>query len=90
MTRACATQAPRCSVVLPTYNRMHTLPRAVASALNQDEPDLELIIVDDGSTDGTRDWLAGLGDPRVRIVAADRNGGPSAARNLGLAAARGP
>ncbi|MFY9992848.1 MAG: glycosyltransferase, partial [Rhodoplanes sp.] len=39
---------PRCSVILPTYNRAKSLPNAVASVLAQDEPDFELIIVDDG------------------------------------------
>jgi cellulose synthase/poly-beta-1,6-N-acetylglucosamine synthase-like glycosyltransferase len=47
----------RCSVVIPTYNRLNVLPRAVASVLAQDEPDFELIIVDD-STDDTPQWLA--------------------------------
>jgi glycosyltransferase involved in cell wall biosynthesis len=84
------TQQPRCSVVLPTYNRLRTLPRAVASVLAQDEGDFELIIIDDGSNDGTADWLAALADPRIRIIRSERNDGPSAARNRGLAAARAP
>lgn len=82
--------SPRCSVILPTYNRIKTLPRAVASVLAQDEPDFELIIVDDASTDGTRDYLATLDDPRIRIVLMERNGGPSVARNAGIAAAAAP
>jgi glycosyltransferase involved in cell wall biosynthesis len=79
-----------CSVILPTYNRMRTLPRAVASALAQDEPNFELIIVDDGSTDGTDEWLRTQTDPRVRVLRSDHNVGPSAARNLGIDAARAP
>src|SRR4051794_37621137 len=63
--------APRCSVILPTYNRLRTLPRAVASVLAQDEPDFELIIVDDASTDGTQRWLATLADPRIRLITCD-------------------
>jgi glycosyltransferase involved in cell wall biosynthesis len=48
----------------------------------------ELIVVDDASRDGTADYLATLADPRIRTIAAERNGGPSVARNLGLKAAR--
>jgi len=81
---------PRCSVILPTYNRLGVLPRAVASVLAQDMPDFELLIVDDCSTDRTSDWLKTQTDPRIRAIAATRNGGPSAARNLGLDAARAP
>ena len=54
---------PRFSVVLPTYNRAGTLPRAVSSVLTQTMGDLELIVIDDGSTDGTADGLTTL-DPR--------------------------
>lgn len=82
--------APRCSVILPTYNRANTLPRAVASVLAQDLQDFELIIVDDGSTDGTRDWLATLRDSRIRLARLEPNQGPSAARNAGIAMAAAP
>jgi glycosyltransferase involved in cell wall biosynthesis len=81
---------PRCSVILPTYNRLRVLMRAIASVLAQDMSDFELLIVDDCSTDGTADWLKQQTDPRIRAIAASRNGGPSAARNLGLEAARSP
>jgi glycosyltransferase involved in cell wall biosynthesis len=69
---------------------MRTLPRAVASVLAQDETNFELIVVDDASTDGTEAWLREQTDPRLRVLRSDRNGGPSAARNLGIDAARGP
>jgi glycosyltransferase involved in cell wall biosynthesis len=79
------------SVVLATYDRRACLPRAIASALAQAEPDgrpsFELIIVDDASRDDTADYLATLSDPRIRVIRADRNRGPSGARNIGLAAA---
>ncbi|MBI4274305.1 MAG: glycosyltransferase [Rhizobiales bacterium] len=81
---------PSCSVIVPTYNRMHTLPRAVASVLAQDERDFEIIIVDDASTDDTQVWLDAQSDPRIRVVRSERNLGPSGARNLGLATARAP
>jgi hypothetical protein len=81
---------PQVSVVLPTFDRMRTLPRAVASVLAQDMADFELIVVDDGSTDDTAAWLASQRDPRVRSIAPGRNQGVSTARNLGLAAAQAP
>ncbi len=80
---------PSVSVVLPTYNRAHTLPRAIASVLAQDARDLELLVVDDGSTDDTRQVVGGINDPRLRYLQRPRNGGPAAARNTGLAHARG-
>jgi glycosyltransferase involved in cell wall biosynthesis len=80
---------PDISVVLATYNRRHSLPRAIASVLAQDDANFELIIVDDASTDDTGLYLATLNDPRIRVITAKRNAGPSAARNLGIEAARG-
>jgi glycosyltransferase involved in cell wall biosynthesis len=82
------TDTPDISVVLATYDRRHSLPRAIASVLTQDGVRFELIVVDDASRDGTGDYLATLRDPRIRVISAERNGGPSAARNLGLKAAR--
>jgi len=82
------TGTPDISVVLATYHRRHSLPRAIASVLAQDDVRFELIVVDDASRDGTADYLATLGDPRIRAITAERNGGPGAARNLGLKAAR--
>jgi glycosyltransferase involved in cell wall biosynthesis len=78
---------PDISVVLATYDRRRSLPRAIASVLAQDDVRFELIVVDDASRDGTPDYLATLTDPRIRVIAAERNGGPSAARNLGLKSA---
>lgn len=74
--------------MLATYNRRHVLPRAIASVLAQEGARFELIVVDDASHDGTAEFLASLIDPRIRIIVAQRNGGPSAARNLGLTTAR--
>src|SRR5215831_13069454 len=82
------TGAPDISVVLATYDRRHSLPRAIASVLAQDGVRFELIVVDDASRDETGDYLATLRDPRIRTITAECNGGPSAARNLGLKAAR--
>lgn len=73
----------RASVVIPTYNRAHVLPETLESVLGQTYQDFDVWIVDDGSTDGTREALeAYLGD-RVHYVRQE-NRGPSAARNTGI------
>lgn len=82
------TGRPAISVVVATYNRRARLPRAIASVLAQADAEFELIVVDDASTDDTRTYLASLADPRIRVILAEHNRGPSAARNLGLEAAR--
>lgn len=80
---------PLVSIVLPTFNRAGILPRAIHSVLSQSFRDFELIVVDDGSRDDTRQVVAALRDPRLRYVARDRNGGVAAARNTGVHAATG-
>jgi glycosyltransferase involved in cell wall biosynthesis len=81
---------PRVSIVLPTHNREALLPGALESCLKQTFRDLEVIIVDDGSTDGTATVAARLaaGDPRVKVVTQSNAGLPSAL-NRGFAEARG-
>lgn len=83
--------APLVSVYMPTRNRANLVRRAAASVLAQDRADLELLIVDDASTDATPQVLAELAaaDPRVRVLRMPRRGGAPAARNLALEAARG-
>lgn len=80
--------APLVSVVMPTYERWPLVADAVDSVLSQDLDDLELVVVDDGSTDGTADRLDGR-DRRLTVVR-QPNRGRSAARNVGIAAARAP
>lgn len=75
------------SVVIPTYNRAGLLPRAVDSALAQTVAPSEILIIDDGSTDNTRDVCARWGSP-VRYISTP-NGGVARARNVGIAEARG-
>lgn len=77
------------SVIIPTYNRAPTLPRAINSVLHQDYRNLELIIVDDASTDDTEALVENIKDHRIRYVRHDRNQGACAARNTGIAAAKG-
>lgn len=80
----------RVSVVIPTYQRSALVVEAIESALAQPWPDLEVVVVDDGSTDGTVDALAARygADPRVRVLRKE-NGGTASARNAGLDAATG-
>ncbi|HWG35413.1 MAG TPA: glycosyltransferase family 2 protein [Gemmatimonadaceae bacterium] len=75
------------SVVIPTFNRARILRRAIDSALAQSYERLEVIVVDDGSTDETPDVLRDLG-PRVRAIR-QTNAGPAVARNTAIAHARG-
>jgi glycosyltransferase involved in cell wall biosynthesis len=78
------------SVIIPTYNYAHLLPRALDSALRQQAEDVELIVVNDGSTDHTSELLAGYSAkyPRLHIVEKS-NGGAASARNCGIRFAHG-
>ncbi|MFA5975531.1 MAG: glycosyltransferase family 2 protein [Elusimicrobiota bacterium] len=78
------------SVIIPTFNRAYCLRRAIDSILNQTHRNVEVIVVDDGSTDETRELMrsAYAQEPRVRYVYQE-NAGVSAARNHGLSLARG-
>jgi glycosyltransferase involved in cell wall biosynthesis len=81
---------PEITVVLPTRNRRRLLLRTLSTVRAQRAVDLEVVIVDDGSSDGSAEAVAALGDPRISVVRHERAGGVSAARNAGLAAARAP
>ncbi len=80
---------PKVSVVIPTFNRCGTLRRAVESVLGQTVQDLEIIVADDGSTDGTADTVASFASEGVRYVRLSGNRGGGAARNAGIGVARG-
>jgi glycosyltransferase involved in cell wall biosynthesis len=81
--------APPVSVVIPAYNRAGSIVAAIESVLRQTWTDFELIVVDDGSSDGTLEAAAEVRDPRVRLVANPRNTGAAGARNTGVGEARG-
>jgi glycosyltransferase involved in cell wall biosynthesis len=86
--RATLRSAPLVSVVLPTRDRRDLLPRAIESVQKQSYGNWELLIVDDGSVDGTAEFLAGLAGERLRCFR-HHGAGACAARNVALAQARG-
>ena len=79
---------PHVTIVLPVYNHRNLLPGAIASVLAQTYTDFELVVVNDGSTDGTREYLDGLTDPRIVVVHQENQRLPGAL-NTGFARARG-
>jgi len=80
---------PNVSVILPTYNRASLLPKSIESVLPQSYLNLELIIVDDGSTDCTADLVNKINDSRISYIRHNQNLGAAAARNTGIKNARG-
>src|SRR5260370_16253717 len=78
---------PTVRAIIPAYNAEATLARAIDSCVSQTHPLLEIIVVDDGSTDGTVDIARGYPEP-VRLEC-KTNGGPSSARNHGARVAQG-
>ncbi len=82
---------PLVSILTPVYNAARYLPETLASVRAQTFPDWEHLLVDDGSTDNSRDIAeeAARGDARIRVLRTSCNSGPSAARNYGLDFARG-
>jgi len=78
------------SVVIPTYNRVEYLKKALKSLLNQSYMPNEIIVIDDGSTDGTKEFLMSISKKNKLIkYYFQKNGGPSKARNLGIKNAKG-
>ena len=82
---------PRVSVIVPAYNAAQSIAAAIASAQRQDEPNLEILVIDDGSTDATAAVVRELAraDPRIVTISAETNDGPGAARNRGIERASG-
>jgi glycosyltransferase involved in cell wall biosynthesis len=85
------TASPTVSVVIPTYNRLPRLQRVLAALDTQTYPrrEFEVVVVSDGSTDGTDDYLGGAPSPLDLTFVAQENQGPAAARNRGVETARG-
>lgn len=82
-------QIPKVSVVIPTYNAAEFLPEAIESALAQSHKNLEILVVDDGSTDATPDVVGRYGSHVEYIRMESNGGGPARPRNVGIRAASG-
>src|SRR6202051_554912 len=76
------TQKPLVSAIIATYNRAHSIGEAIESIVRQTYKNIEIIIVDDGSTDATRQKLAEFGQ-RITVIS-QKNAGPAAARTRGI------
>lgn len=77
-------ETPFVSIILPTYNRAATIRRSIDSVLRQTYSNFELLVIDDGSTDGTGDIVRSINDDRIRYIEIDKNMGAAAARNAGV------
>ena len=76
------------SVVIPLYNKEASISQSLQSVLSQEYDDFEVVIVDDGSTDGSVSIVEAMNNPRIRLIKQE-NGGPSRARNTGVKNAKG-
>ena len=80
---------PLVSVVLPTYNRAHLIVKSIETVLEQSYKNLELIVVDDCSTDNTQQRIGSIKDSRVSYIKTEKNRGPACARNKGIKLSKG-
>lgn len=80
---------PKLSFVLPTHNRLEFVGEAIQSLIEQTEKDIEIIVVNDGSTDGTKEFLDtwAVKDPRVKVIHNEKSLGAGKSRNIGAEAA---
>jgi Glycosyltransferases involved in cell wall biogenesis len=76
------------SVVIPLYNKENCIRKTLDSVLAQNYQDFEVVVVDDGSKDGSARIVASMNDPRIKLIT-QNNGGPSSARNRGIKEAKG-
>ncbi len=82
-------QAPLVSIVVPVYNGEMFLAETIDSILAQSYEDWELLLIDDGSTDGSAEIIRGYSDKRIQYVKGERKGNPAGVRNLGISLAKG-
>src|SRR5579859_7346175 len=87
--RESAMNNPEVSVILPTFDRLKYLKKAVDSVISQTYPHWELIIADDGSGDETQTYLKQIRDPRATVIWLPHSGNPAAVRNNAIQKARG-
>lgn len=79
---------PKVSIIIPAYNAVAYLPETLESVFKQTFTDFEVLIIDDGSSDGTVEWASQIADSRVKLIS-QTNQGSSVARNTGITAAQG-
>lgn len=89
MSTLATTRVPDVSIVIAAYNAADTIERSIDSALAQINVTVEVIVADDCSSDQTRERVLSINDPRVQLIALDKNKGPGGARNAAIAAAKG-
>lgn len=77
------------AIIVPLYNKRSTIERTMHSIFSQKMGDFEIVVVDDGSTDGSADLVRAMKDPRLRLIS-QKNAGPGAARNVGANATTAP
>ena len=77
------------SVIIPSYNRENTIKRSIDSVLDQTYKDIEIVVVDDCSSDNTQHIVSMIGDKRIKYVRLDKNSGACIARNKGIELAKG-
>lgn len=82
-------ETSKVSVIVPCYNAEGYISRCILSILGQSYEDLEIIVIDDGSTDGSFLEASAIADPRLSVYKGPGNGGPSMARNLGISISTG-
>ena len=80
---------PEVSIIIPVYNRSHTIARAIDSVLSQTYQNYEVLLVDDGSKDDSRKVILSYSDPRIKLFEHVENRGAAAARNTGIRQAQG-
>lgn len=83
------TDYPMISVIIPSYNHAHLIGRAIKSVLEQDWEKLEVIVVDNSSSDGTKDVIEKFKDDRIQFIEVSNNGVIAISRNVGIRAAKG-
>jgi glycosyltransferase involved in cell wall biosynthesis len=82
---------PKISFVLPTHNRVAWVGECIQSLLDQTEPDIEIIVINDNSTDGTKEFLDEWAtDPRITVIHNSENQGAGRSRNIGMKCAKAP
>jgi len=82
---------PKVAIIIAVLNGIKTIGKSIESAQCQTEKDIEIVVIDDGSTDGTADYVKGFAetDPRIKIIKLEKNGGAAAATNIAIEQATG-